>query len=315
MFLGFLCMASFAASQADEPVVRESIVRHKGAIIGITQYDRQGNNLLSINDGMNGPVTMVFAWEYDSTGKPTRTLSAHSNVGSFVSEHEYTPGEHHSYSRNPYAAEVAPAVRGDEYRKVLAALRSAADIASLPEVRALLSGPRYRSGTELLDTAGRTLEDYRFNDQGDTIGHNSYGYDAAGEEIYFRYSGGSPDWTWEYFAVLDSVGRKVRWARVQEHDGARDTTELEVYRYDADGRMTDHLRYSEGQLRYEEHYTYDANGHMIETRAMNSPEPDRVWLTKYKRQCNGLVVRERHYEVVRGRSRMDHDYRMSYTYW
>ncbi len=315
MLLSFLCIPLITAAQADGPMVRQSIVKEKGAIIGLTQFDRQGNVLLNINDGMNGPVTMVFASDFDSTGRKTRSVMVHSNVGCFVTEHEYPRGRHLAFSRGSVTSAETPPMRGDEYRKVLASLRSAADIDSLPEVRAAVNGPRYCSTIELLDSAGRTLEEYSLNEQGDTIGHHSHGYNAAGEENYFRYGGSSPGWTWEYFALFDSTGHKVRWARVQERDGVRDTTELDTYQYASDGRMTDRFHYTEGQVRYEEHYTYDAKGHLIETRAMNSPEPDKVWLTKYKRQPDGLVTRQRKYEVVNGRPRLDHDYRMSHTYW
>ncbi len=305
-----------AAAQAKGTApVRTSYVYQHGKLIGLTQYDPQGNALLNVNDGLNGPVTMAFASEFDSLGRQTRMVFAHSNVGCSVYDYAYANNEKRTFTYKDADPPLEEGPRGDESRKILAELRSVEQLNALPELQNALKGERYLSRIEHLDPAGRTLKEICLNMEGDTTCAHTHAYNADGKETYFRYGGGSDGWAWEYFATFDSNGHKVRWARVEGRGGERDTTELDTYRYDGAGNQVEHLRYLQGELRYTEHYTYDTRGRLVETRAVNTPEPNKVWLTKYSRQKDGTVRRERRYEVINGHSKVDHDYKFKSLYW
>lgn len=240
--------------------------------------DARGNEIFSRNYGMNGPVVMLSASEYDSLDRMVRSYWAHSNVGFSLHETVYEGNEVRSYRFM-----LSPDTAYTLDNQTAESIRSQQDFLSLEAVRALNAGEKRLSHIEVLDSAGRVTTEYYLNDKGDTTSINTYRYDDRGKEVLFHYGTiGSEDWTWDIHSVYDDSANLARSFRTVVKDGLADTTEVYNHVYNARNQKISDNYFYNGKFMNKTDFYYNKQGRLVKELFYENEESTVDVITTYK---------------------------------
>jgi YD repeat-containing protein len=257
------CVRSYAQNKPEERIIKS------GKIFTATDYcyyenDSRGNTIYSNNNGMNGPVTMISAADYDSLRRKTRSYLAHSNVGFWVSDAVYDTNKVMWYD---YVSD-AKSIKNCN-REMLNRVNSREEFLQLEAINDLLHGSKKLSSINILDPAGNVVEEISISEEGDTS-INTHVYNKNNKEILFRY--GVTDtgtWHWDIYSTYDSNLNLIRSARVESPG---DTTEVRNYSYDKNNHLISEKYYYGRKFSNRTDYSYDTKGKLTEERFYESDE-------------------------------------------
>lgn len=221
--------------------------------------DKNGNTTFSLNQGMNGDITMISASEFDSLNRETKAYWVHSNLGFYLSESVYEANRvlHFSY-------ESEKEEEFNHERKALEGIKTQQAFINLPVFQVLSKAKRQLTSIEVLDSNGNVLQDIRFNKDGDTSSVVLRQYNKLNQEILFQYiTPGSTTWTWDIFSEYDENGNHIKDFRVKTSDGIADTSEIRNYYYNDSNLLVLQNYYNGTRFQNKTEYFYNAKGYKI----------------------------------------------------
>lgn len=260
LLIACLCIIAFQSlpAQQQKRVVRTRTTSSKDKSL-YDENDRHGNTLFSINNGMNGPITMIFASDYDSLSRETKEYSVHSNFGFSLGENVYEK----SCIRH-YAYEEAPESSVSYDRESLKKIRTKKDFTGLEAFRILEKNKRHLSRIEFLDSANRVVKEVYFSDTGDTSSIHNYKYNSKNQEVFFHYgTPGDEFWTWDIYYEYDQNGNRVKSFRISSSEGAKDTSEIYNYAYNAQNMRVSDSYYHKKAFKNRTDYFYNKNNQLV----------------------------------------------------
>jgi hypothetical protein len=223
------------------------------------QNDKNGNTTFSLNQGMNGDITMISASEFDSLNRETKAYWVHSNLGYYLSEKVYETNRVLHYH---YESEKEEEFSHD--RKALEGINTQQTFINLPVFQVLSKAKRQLTSIEILDSNGNVLQDIRLNKEGDTSSVVLRQYNALNQEILFQYiTPGSTTWTWDIFSEYDENGNHIKDFRVKTSDGIADTSEIRNYYYNDSNLLVLQNYYNGTRFQNKTEYFYNAQGYKI----------------------------------------------------
>jgi hypothetical protein len=255
IFLLLITLQLFA--QNVKPVVRLSQTFTNKKLTGITKNDRNGNAIFSKNDGMNGPITMIFASDYDNLNRETRSYSAHSNVGYSVLEKAYDGNKVLWYE---FPADTTQTYSFD--RDVLNEFDSKEAFIASDPIQILLQQQKRLFGIDILNDQKNIVTSYYVSEKGDTTSIRTYRYDDKNNEVFFHLEDyGSDLWNWDIYSIYDKNSNLIKSYRVEPKSN-NDTTEVREYQYNDKNLRISEAYFNRGQLYNRTEYTYDKAGRL-----------------------------------------------------
>jgi hypothetical protein len=225
-----------------------------------SEDDARGNMIFSKNVGMNGPITMLSASEYDSLNRVTKSYSAHSNIGFYLTENVYDANTVMSYE---YISKTDTSFSFD--RAVLNLIKTRKEFIEMDVFVALKNGERQLRNIEYVDASNNIIKEVYISENGDTTGINTHQFNDKNQEIWFHI--GTIDselWTWDIYYEYDEHSNKIKSSRVSSSDGIRDTTEVYRYYYNEDNLLTSETYYYEKTFRNKSEYSYNEKKQVVQ---------------------------------------------------
>ena len=146
-----------------------------------SEDDAHGNMIFSKNVGMNGPITMISASEYDSLNRLTKTYFVHSNFGFTLTENVYDANavkEYDYYIKNDTAFSYD--------REILNAINTRTEFVEMDVFVALKNGEKQLTNIEYFDSANNKIKEVYLSEEGDTTAINTYEFNDKNQEIWFH---------------------------------------------------------------------------------------------------------------------------------
>lgn len=256
---------------------------------GITEYDKNGNCIFSRQDGMGGPVIMLFSSTYDTLNRKIFSISAHSNLGFYISETVYEPGLEKEYVFLLDDFSPSGFYFGDESKEDIEKIDTKEKLDNCEAVRKLLSGKKHLNNITWFNANYQVIKEVWLDENKDTSSIHLYEYNAWGKESYFHNEWlGSMNMKWDYYGKFDDRGNLLRWSRVQ----GGDTTENTLYEYSTTNKLMKRTELRHGRFTYCEVYEYDANDQILKELHYDKMPDNLVATIKYEYDKNGMLVRK-----------------------
>ena len=223
------------------------------------QKDKEGNNVFSVNQGMNGDITMISATEYDSLNRETKSYWVHSNLGYYLSEMEYETNRvlHYSYNSD----------NKEEFsydRKSLKNITTQEEFINLPVFENLRNAKRQLTSIEVLDSNGNLVKDIRLKKEGDTSSWTVNQYNDLKQRVLFKYvTPGSSNWNWDIHFEYDENGNNIKDYRVTGKGEHVDTTEIRNRIYNENNDLVLENYYNGARFQNKTEYFYSADNKLI----------------------------------------------------
>lgn len=277
-------------------------------LAGYTENNQHGKPVFSKEDGLHGPVTMIFASEYDNLHRPTRIISAHSNVGFSTWELVYGLNriEYYGYS---YSRTIIDTCK----RECLNKIDSREQFLKLKEIRDLYEGKRYLKRIEILDSAKNVIKEYSISKEGDTTNINTYKYDKNNKEIFSHKKLNSEGWTWDIHSIYDCNSNLIKSFRISSENGIKDTTEVYNYTYNAKNKLVSKNYYYKKEFRNKTDYIYNQLDQLEEEQFFEGDPSHVDVITLYKYDDNGNLIKKNHNDYTNIGDKEVYTYR--FTYW
>lgn len=278
----------FAQDKKLEKIVKTGKVYTNHKLSYYYENDKRGNKIFTKNDGMNGPITMLFVSEYDSLNRETRTYFAHSNIGFSISERVYDKNKilHYEY--------LTDSINENSYqRDTLNKINSQKEFLELKPIQQLLKGEKKLKEIEVLDSHKNVIVEIYFSDKGDTSSMNTRDFNSMNKEILFRYGIKNKEpWIWDIYSIYDSNSNLTKSIRLSSKNGVKDTTEVYTYQYNSSNKLTTKSYHYKKEFKNRTEYIYNKNDKVIEERFYEGEEFKLDVLTKYKYKKNGMLLRK-----------------------
>lgn len=300
-----------AQDNNSEKIVKTGKVYTNHKLSYYYENDKRGNTIFTKNNGMNGPITMLFVSEYDSLNRETRTYFAHSNIGFSISENVYTSNKtlHYKYQTD--------SINENTYqRDSLNKINSQKEFIELKSIQQLIHGEKKLKEIEVLDSNKNVITEIYFSDQGDTSSINTRVFNSNNKEILFRYGIINKEpWIWDIYSTYDSNMNLIKSTRLSSKNGVKDTTEIYSYTYNSSNKLTSQMYHYQKDFRNKTEYVYDTNNKLIEERFYEGEEFELDVLTKYKYNKNGMLLK-RTKQDFRGNGNVKRDvFTYKLIYW
>jgi hypothetical protein len=260
----------------------------------ITEYDRNGNCIFSRSDGMSGPVIMLESTTYDSLNREIFSISAHSNLGFYVSETVYEP-----LLTKVYVYEIDSIYSesgfyfGESSHAIIAKIDTKKELDNCKNVRKILKGEKHLQQITWYNGKNEMLGEVYFDQKNDTSTLELYEYDSSGETLHFHneWRGGMKA-EWDCYYFYDTNGNQLQMIRVEDKDGIKDTSEISQRKYSATNKLLERTELRHGRFEYREVYEYNEKDQLIRQRDYNKEETNLVRTTTYEYDKNGKLVRK-----------------------
>jgi hypothetical protein len=258
VFLFLMPIQILFGQDAQKSFIKSGITKSKGKSLYF-ENDKNGNVIFSINQEMNGPITMIFAIEYDSLKRETKYYWVHSNLGFFISEKVYENGCVKNYelkakSDTAYAFDI----------EALKEIDSRAEFTDLMVFSEMESGNRILSNIDFLDSADNVIKEIYLSENGDTTSINYSTYNSNNQETFYHHGDNNDEfWVWDIFNLYDEDNNLVKSFRISSSDGIKDTTEYYNYIYDKDNRLISHNFSFKNGFTNRTDYYYNSNNQVI----------------------------------------------------
>ena len=271
-----------------KPNVRTGKIYTNKKLTYYYENDKNGNCIFSKNDGMNGPITMVFVVEYDSLNREVKSYTAHSNVGFSIYETEYVNDKiiHYDYSTNSEKLK-------DFDRGMLNKINSQKEFLDIPAIKKLTNGFKIKTSIEVLDSMKNVEIEYYLSELGDTTSINYHKYNKNNDEIFFHYGTlGSDEWTWDIYSIYDKKNNLIKNFRISTEDGVKDTTEVRNYFYNDFNKLISKNYFNKNVFRNKTEYYYDKKMNLYKELFYEDEENKIDVITKYKFDKKGVAIKK-----------------------
>jgi hypothetical protein len=247
----------------------------------LIEYDSEGNKNFEFNSGMNGSLTEITAFEYDSLNREVKWYHVHSNMGYFVSERIYKDEKIYSYSYSPNTYNLYSCKRS-----ILNEINSKQELIKMEGLVHLQKLQKHLTNISYLEN-NNVVKKVNFSNKGDTISIDSSSFNSNNKEtsshrINLKTSG----WDSESFYVYDDSSNLVKWFNVKgKHN---DTLNTFVYTYQ-NNQLKSKEVYHRKELRNRTTYGYNENGQVEKELFFELQEKDIKVKHHYKYdQCGNL---------------------------
>lgn len=273
------------------------------------ENNRKGELIFNKNNGMNGPVTMISALEYDNLNRETKSYWVHSNLGFYLSEIEYGERQIRNYRYKPKSDINLP-----YDRETLQNINSRKDFINMEGFANLQNGNRYLSLVENLDSVGNIIEQIFLAENGDTTSFNLYKFDSENKEISFHKRDPKADfWNWDIYKVYDENSNLIQSFRVST-GSLRDTTERYNYYYEGDLLMSKDYYHRES-FQNRTSFKYNSEGQLIEELFYEGDEDETKVINTFKYDKRGNLIEEHKIDFRREKDKQKSKTIFTYEYW
>lgn len=271
--------------------------------------NKNGNLIFNKNDGMNGPVTMISALEYDNLNRETKSYWVHSNLGFYLSEKEYGENQIRNYS---YKSKLD---KKDSYdRETLKKVKSRKDFIRLKGFTNLQEGNKYLSMIENLDSANNVIEEIFLTETGDTSSYNFHKYDSENNEISFhKRDPNSKVWNWDIYNIYDENSNLIQSFRVS-FENIKDTTEVYDYVYKRD-LLESKTYHHRGRFQNKTVYKYNSKDEVIEELFYENDKNEIKVKTTYKYDKKGNKIEESAIDYREEKDKQKSKTKFTFEYW
>jgi hypothetical protein len=180
-----------------------------------------------------------------------------------------------------------------------------------------LKGKKYLLNIAYVDSNNRIIKEISFNENGDTSSIRVSRYNKWNKVEYFHNEWkGEIVALWDIYGEFDSKGNKVKWVRIEENSGKRDTGEIYHYAYSPTNKLKEYSQYDRTKkFVFRTVYEFNNNDKMIkETYYEDHPQhiAARYYYTYNKK---GNLIREVLFDLKKNRHKPDYIYKTKYQYW
>jgi hypothetical protein len=293
----------------------------------IGRYDKNGNCYFTKNDGLNGPVIMILGWDFDELNRDIRSIFAHSNVGFSVSEKKYESNLIKTFGYtidtiNEYKIvndDSSAAVNLNEFKfnpyDIIEKINSKEELENIEDIIKLFKGKKYLQNITYLDSNQNVVKEISFENNGDTSGITAHRYNKWNKEDYFYNEWkGTMLASWEYFGEFDKTGNIIKWFRVEDNNGIKDTGEINYYKYSKTDKLIEESCYNKKEFNYKTVFEYNDQGQLIKEFYYESPNKIAV-IHNYTYDKNGNEIEEVTFDLRKSKNKPDYKYKTKYEYW
>lgn len=273
------------------------------------ENNRKGQLIFKKNDGMNGPVTMISALEYDSLNREVKSYWIHSNLGFYFNEIEYGERQIINYRYNPKSAINFP-----YDRETLQNINSRKEFINMEGFTNLQNGNKYLSMVENLDSVGNIIEQILLTEDGDTSSFNLYKFDAKNRETSFHMRDpNSKFWNWDIYKVYDENANLIQSFRVSK-GSLRDTTERYNYYYKGDLLISEDY-YHRDRFQSKTSFKYNSEEQKIEELFYEKDEEKIKVIITFKYDKIGNLIEEYTTDFRKEEDKQKSKTIFTYEYW
>lgn len=310
IFILFMPFQILFGQETQKSIIKSGTTKTKDKSLYF-ENDIKGNMIFSLNEGMNGPITMIFASEYDSLNRETRSYWVHSNLGFYLSEKVYEKGcvknfEYKSISDSTFSYD----------RETLKKIKTRDDFTKMKIFIELGFGSKVLSKIDYLDSADNVIKEIYLSESGDTTSINHYEYNANNQEIFFHYGTiGDESWTWDIYYLYDEHNNKVKSYRISSSNGIKDTTEVYNYIYNSDNRLISDNYYYKEAFRNKTDYYYNKRSQIIQELFCEGNENKIDVKTTFKYDRKGNVKKKVQYDYRNPKNEQKEVFITKFEYW
>lgn len=262
LIINLNCSFQIASSQTLENnlIVKNGKITRSDKSNYYFENNKKGNCVFAKNDGMNGPITMIYFHEYDSLDRILKSFFVHSNIGYCLTENVYKDNKIFHFSFN------ADSFKESEYsRELLKKINSVQEFQDLNAFVELYKSKKTLTSIDSVDKFNNVVSELSFDENGDTSGYNTYQFNKNNKEIWFHLgTKGSKDWTWDIYSEYDQNLNLLKSYRVSWVNGVQDTTELRNYKYDSRNNLLEENYFNKNVFQNKTSYRYNNNNQLIE---------------------------------------------------
>jgi len=253
-----------------------------------SEEDNRGNITFSKNVGMNGPITMISASEYDSLNRLIKSYWVHSNLGFYLNENVYEKKIVKNYK---YKMSVDSSFSYD--RQVLNKINTRKEFIEMDVFFNLQKGERQLRSIDFFDASDNKIKEVLLSEIGDTTDINTYKFNDKNQVIWFHKGKiGSETWTWDIYYQYDESSNRIKSTRVSSSNGVKDTTEVRCYYYNDNNLKTSENYYYKNTFRNKSEFVYNSKKQVIEVLFYERGENILDARTLYKYYKNGEVKKK-----------------------
>lgn len=276
----------------------------------LQENDSEGNVLFRKNNGMNGPITIISVFEYDSLNRKVRSFLAHSNIGYSVSEVLYKKNKRESYKY------TNPDVSGSINRNILNNINTKEEFKALKDIQNLIRGEKRLAWIETLDSNENRTQIKFLDEKGETTTIQSYRYNENNQKIYFRYNTPkSKLWNWEIFSLYDINSNLVKSFRVTPNGEYQDTSEIYNYYYNSKNLKVLKTLHNNNKFERKIEYQYNNKSQIVKEKFYEDDESIPKIITTYKYDKWGNVVKEIRKRLQYSGKNLKEITKIKYEYW
>lgn len=310
LFLLSIIYSQFSYAQTQKSAIKSGITK-SGNKSFYFENDRNGNVLFSVNNNMNGPLTMIFASEYDSLNRETISYSVHSNFGYFLAEKVYGPGYIYYFNYDEKLGSTFP-----YDQKTLEKINSKNDFIQLKVFMQLKNSSKHLNLIEVLDAANNKTKEIYLSEKGDTTQINYYRYNSKNQQTFFHYGSLSDlSWTWDIYDVYDKSGNRIKSYRVTSTNGVNDTTEVYNYLYNAQNKLVSENYYYKGAFQNRTEYSYNKKNQIIRELFYEGNETKLDVKTLFRYDNKGNVRKKTQCDYRTPGKKQKEVYKSKFSFW
>ncbi len=296
--------------EINEPNIKSGITKSKNKSFYF-ENDRKGNMIFLLNEGMNGPITMISASEYDNLNRMTKSYWVHSNLGYYLSEKIYENGCVKNYE---YTAKLDSIYLFN--REYLKKIKTRREFTEMKVFQVLEKSTKHLSSVEFLDSVNNVIKEIYFSESGDTTSINYYKYNSNNQETLFHYGTiGDEFWTWDIYYLYNNHNKISKSFRVSSSNEIEDTTEVYNYLYDDIDRLISDNYYYKTSFRNRTDYYYNANNLVIEELFYEDSETELDVKTIFKYDKKGNVKKKIQFDYRNLNNEQKEVLRYKREYW
>lgn len=308
----FMPIQILLGQENHKPIVKSGTIKAENEL-DYFENDRHGNTIFSLNEGMNGPLTMIFAGEYDSLNREIKSYNVHSNLGFDLSEKIYESRCIKSYN---YKTQPTTTYLFDIEN--LKKIKTRGEFIQMEAFRELEAMGKYLRRIELLDSANNIVKIIHLSEGGDTIGIDYHRYNSNNQETFFHNGTiGDESWIWDIYTIYNSDNKKIKSFRISSLSGIKDTTDVYNYIYDDSNRLISVNYYLKNAFQSKTDYHYDSGDLVVRELFYNGSETELDFeiIYTYDEKGNTKEKIEIDYQKPKNEQKAIYKYDHKYEYW
>jgi hypothetical protein len=288
----------------------------------LQEFDRKGNCYFIKNDSLNGDVTAIWGIEYDEKGREVKTIFAHSNVGFYIYETEYSENIIKQYTYTVDTVDINEDINNDsafvvsdfQYNpyKFIKLINTKQELEKLHNVVDIYKQKKYLEKITILNTQGKPTKEFYLDHKGDTTSYSNYTYTEhlVIDEFHYKKNRMTDDFT--NYSYSDNNGNLVNSFTVFHSENGTDTSNFKKITYNANNKIVSRTTYEKGILFSTTIFEYD-NDRLILEKYTDRPDEARHFTYKYNEK--GELIEEKIFDKLKGKTIPINKYKTTYDYW